>query len=68
MMSNHPTTIRGYAKFVNFPVIGKLKRVVGNTNVDGTKPQPHWLDEVGNEYMGNARSGFCIITVDGAVL
>lgn len=67
MMSNHPKTIREYAKSVSFQVIGKLKRVAGNTTSDGTKTPPYWLDEAGNEYM-RSRNGFCIITVDGAVL
>lgn len=68
MMNSRPKTIREFAASVNFQVIGKLRRVAGTKNLDGVKASPYWLDEAGNEYMGNARNGFCIITADGAVL
>lgn len=66
-MNNQPKTIREFAASVNFHVIGRLRRVAGNTTSDGTKTPPYWLDEAGNEYMGNARDGFCIVATDGAV-
>ena len=66
-MNNQPKTIREFAASISFQIVGKLKRVAGNTTLDGTKTQPYWLDEAGNEYMGNARDGFCIIDTDGAV-
>ena len=67
-MNNQPKTIREFAASISFQIVGRLTRVSGNTTLDGTKTPPYWLDEAGNEYMGNARGGFCIITADGAVL
>lgn len=68
MVNNKPKSIREFAASINFRVVGKLTRVAGSKNSDGVKMPPYWLDEDGNEYMGNAREGFSIITADGGVI
>ena len=60
------TTIPQYAKSVGFHIVGKLTRVVANKN--DVKKLPLWVDEAGNEFMGNARDGFCIVTTEGNVI
>lgn len=68
-------SVREYAKFHGFEVVGKLKRDVSGeyqTGADGVKHYTGFMcyvDEGGNEYYIGGKSGICcIVTVDGAVI
>lgn len=61
-------TLRDYAKSCGVEVVGKLKRVAKIRDEDQTNCDPLWIDEAGNEYIGNVRKGFCIVTTDGNVI
>ena len=63
-------TIREFAKYKNFKIIGKLKRIKDAYYGVGDNHYPVYIDEANNEYcMSNdGKSCECIITYDGGVL
>lgn len=67
MPKNKKMTFRDYAKNRGIEVVGKLKRVPDRHYGAQDSHYPLWVDEAGNEYMGNEKTGFCIVTKDGSI-